>query len=130
MKKCLNLDDFRFRDETRPVSDQKLPRHRKGKRFLKGPIPWDWLSAAMSLPMQSLAVGILLWDRAWMAGGKRTFTFNPRNVSSPLSVFVIRRSLHNLESAGLISIKRRHGRLSVVTINDCPSIEDEMILGG
>jgi hypothetical protein len=33
---------------------RRPPRHRRGERFLKGPIPWPWISAAAALPGKAL----------------------------------------------------------------------------
>lgn len=39
----------------------KLPRHQAGEKFLKGPIPFDWLCAAAQLPGKSLQVAMAIW---------------------------------------------------------------------
>ena len=39
----------------------RIPRHNRGERFLKGPIPWRWLEVAARLPGRALAVALVLW---------------------------------------------------------------------
>jgi hypothetical protein len=47
----------------RPVQP-RIPRHRPGEKFLRGPIPWKWLIRAGRLPGKALQVGLLLWQAA------------------------------------------------------------------
>ena len=50
-------------------NEQKLlPRHGKGEKFLKGPIPENWLAQAARLPGKAFHVGIVLWFLAGMKG--------------------------------------------------------------
>src|SRR5437667_2550413 len=44
-----------------------LPRHQPGEHFLKGPIPWTWLTLAMRQPGKTLHVANAIWQRAGMA---------------------------------------------------------------
>ena len=44
-----------------PKKEKLLPRHRQGEKFLKGPIPWDWLTKAAQLPGHALHVALVLW---------------------------------------------------------------------
>ncbi len=84
--------------------------------FLKGPIPWPWLSAAARLPGRALhvAMGIRL-----LAGMKRT----SRIVLSVswlaelgLSRHAAYRALKALEGRGLVSVDRHLGRKPLVTV--------------
>jgi len=132
----LNLDDFwALEDETiedireRCRKSRSLPGHKRGERFFKGPIPWDWKFLAKSLPGDSTYfVGDILWDRGWILGSKRTFTFNQQKAATTYRVSVqsIRRGLRMLALAGLISIERFPGRLLVITIHPCPSAAKQM----
>jgi len=113
-----NPDYFRISDTVNgaiPV-DKRLPRHKRREKFLKGPIPWAWLSPAASLPGKALQVAVALW---FQAGIKGEPTVN-------LSCKVLRdmgvkrnagyRGLAELEGAGLVSAVRHQGRLPIVTI--------------
>ena len=80
----------------------------------------------MSLPGQACGLGTLLWKRGYVAGNKRTFTFNLSRVPAPLTRQSAQRAIRMLELAGLISVERRPGRCLIVTINPCPSIEEQV----
>jgi DNA-binding transcriptional ArsR family regulator len=86
--------------------------------FLKGPISWAWLSAAMALPGKALHVGILLW----LERGLHRSTTVSISLSSMSQVGVSRsaasRGLANLENAGLVTVERHSGRKPRVTIVD------------
>jgi hypothetical protein len=94
----------------------KKTRYKKGEKFLKGPIPWDWLSKASQNPGKSLNVALAVW---FLSGLNRSSTIS-------LSGSVLRglgvkrhagyRALKSLEHAGLISVYRHKGRNPVVTI--------------
>jgi hypothetical protein len=103
----------------RPVS--RLPRHRSGTKFLKGPIPLSWLTTAATQPGKAIQVGLALW---FLAGVKRNRTI-------PLSALVLSsfgvgryagyRGLKALERVRLVSVVRHPGRLPIVTILDGPA---------
>jgi hypothetical protein len=96
----------------------KPPRPAPGEKFLKGPIPWSWLSNGSSLKGHALHVGIALW---FLAGIKRSQSVALSNsVLQDLGVsrYSGYRALQSLESAGLISVDRHTGRNPVVTILD------------
>ena len=94
----------------------KQTHYKKGEKFLKGPIPWDWLSKASQNPGKSLNVALAIW---FLSGVNRSNTVS-------LSGSVLRelgvkrhsgyRALKSLEGAGLISVYRHAGRNPVVTI--------------
>jgi DNA-binding MarR family transcriptional regulator len=99
------------------AAQRKAPRHQPGEKFLKGPIPMNWLNRAAGLPGKALHVGIALWHLAGLT----------RHVSTvSLSATVLRdmgisrttgyRALAALEEAGLVRVERQPGRLSRVTI--------------
>lgn len=102
------------------------PRHRPGARFLKGPIPWDWLDRAGRLPGKALAVGLVLWHRAGMAGERTVRLNHSRAAGLGLGEHSSRRGLQELERAGLVSVHRELGRALEVTIRDpgadCPPV--------
>ena len=102
---------------TRP--NHKIPRHKVGQKFLKGPIPLDWLSLAATQPGKTLHVALALWfwvglrkscevalSMAWL---RKTFGMNR---------YAGYRGLAMLERAGLVSVVRHQGRKSLVTLLD------------
>ena len=84
--------------------------------FLKGPIPWPWLSAAARLPGRALhvAIGIRL-----LVGMKKTSRI-ALSVSWLSQLGVSRhaayRGLNALETSGLVSVDRHVGRKPLVTV--------------
>lgn len=92
-------------------------RHQRGK-FLKGPIPWDWLTKAVSIRGKALAVSLVLWREV---GCQKSNTVKLK--PSALKAFGVSRTtayvaLTRLEQAGLISVERHRGRAPRVTILD------------
>ena len=102
-----NRDDQRF--VLADADDQR-------RRFLKGPIPWEWLIQAAQLPGKALVVALCLWRLAG-ATGKRTI----RLANSEVAPFGVdraakSRALKALEQAELIAVEHRMGRWPVVTL--------------
>jgi len=87
-------------------------------RFLRGPVPWDWIEAAAKLPGRALAVGLCLWRAKGMS--KATAPHIRLGSNDLKSMAIDRRAksraLAALEAVGLVSIKRRPGRLPEVII--------------
>ena len=101
------------------------PRPGRGEQFLKGPIPWVWLTKAMALPGKALHVGIALWFRA---GIERTGTIRlslTRLRSTGLSRSSACRGLRALEKADLINVERHMGRAPIVTLIVPRSLTDD-----
>jgi hypothetical protein len=96
----------------------KLPRHKSGEKFLKEPIPLDWLCRASQLPGKSLHVAVAIW---YLAGLNKSSTIklSQRVISG---FFVTRhskyRALACLEKAKLISVKKAPGSLPEITIHE------------
>ncbi len=108
------------------VARTRIPRHRRGEMFLRGPIPLDWLAIASKLGGKSLHVGIALW---FFAGIKRRRSV-PLNLSQSerfgFDRFSGSRALTALEQAGLVRLERYPGRKPVVTILECAKLcQDE-----
>jgi hypothetical protein len=95
---------------------KKPPRHKAGEKFLRGPIPWNWLAQAARLPGKASQVAITVW---FLAGIKdrRTVALSG-SVLEDLGVdrFAKYRGLEALEKAGLVSVSRHPGRNPMVTI--------------
>ena len=95
-----------------------LPQHRKGERFLKGPIPMHWLSKAIPLSGKELAVAIVLWHFAGMLDTSIIKLTNAKVRRFGLDRYAKTRGLEGLEKAGLVRVERAKGRSPVVTILD------------
>jgi hypothetical protein len=96
----------------------KPPRPAPGEKFLKGPIPWSWLSKGASLKGQTLHVGLALWFLAGMKRSQSVALSNSVLQDLGVSRYSGYRALQVLEGAGLISVDRHTGRNPVVTILD------------
>jgi hypothetical protein len=87
-----------------------------GSRFLKGPVPWCWITAAAALPSRALLVGLCLWR---LVGAMKSDTVSFGN-SDLRSLGVDRatksRALRALERAGLIKLTHQPGRFPKVTV--------------
>ncbi|MDP4836405.1 MAG: hypothetical protein NWS01_04560 [Burkholderiales bacterium] len=86
------------------------------KKFLKGPIPLDWLTAAARLPGKAINVGIALW---WLAGMSKTGALKLTRQSQlalNISKDAERDGLRRLRQAGLIELTARPGQRHSVRI--------------
>jgi hypothetical protein len=88
----------------------------KSNRFVKGPIPWNWLIKAAQLPGQALVLGLCLWR---LKGATRKDTVTLSNTE--LRPFGIDRAaksrgLAALEKAGLIRVDHKPGCWSNITL--------------
>lgn len=93
------------------------PPRPKGK-FLRGPVPLDWLRRAAGLPGKALAVGLALW---FLCGCRKRKTVRlTRRTLDRLGVARKPgyRGLRALERAGLVAVARQPGRSPVVTIRE------------
>lgn len=100
---------------------KRLPRHKRGEKFLWGPVPWSWIEASMRLPVRASDVGVLLWHLAGLKKSRTVrFSHKPARAVG-LDRRAVRRGLDHLERAGLISVERKPGRAPLVTILDAPA---------
>ena len=97
---------------------QEPPRHKPGEKFIKGPIPWDWITEAAKLGGSPLKVAVGLW---FYAGMKSNRSIKFSNVILPeldLSRSAKYRGLKKLEDRGLVSLQQASGCSPVVTLLD------------
>ena len=97
---------------------KRPPRHKGRERFLKGPIPLNWLTVATQLPGKTLAVAIVIWFKAGLTNTKTFPVCHDLLCDFGVSRHAGYRGLKRLESAGLIGIKRGVGRCPIVTLKD------------
>jgi len=116
-----DLEAFRLHGSHHPQPQPKLPAKPKRKQtepFVKGPIPLGWLQRAAKLPGKApLLTALTLF---YLAGLKRTRR-GIRLSAKQLGKFGVGRrnsydALSALETAGLVSVKRKVGRLPIVDI--------------
>ncbi|NRP52386.1 hypothetical protein XMV242_000845 [Marinobacterium sp. xm-v-242] len=114
-----------LRPESAPTKEKvvdKASRKRITGRFLRGPIPLEWLMKASQLSGQALHVAIAIW---FLTGVKNTNSVQLSN--KLLSEFGVnryskRRALRQLISADLISVEQGRGKSPVVTVLECSDV--------
>lgn len=115
-------NDFRLPANTKAAESQpaKVHRHKLKKKFLRGPVPWDWLSAAAAAQPRGKALHVALVIR-FLDGFERTGVV----VLSPARLWELKvsrhagyRALAALQSAGLVAVERHQGRAPRVTIRE------------
>ena len=98
----------------------KVPRHKTGDKFLKGPIPLNWLCKAAQLPGRSLHVANAIW---FLVGLNKSPTVKLNQTI--LTKFGVTRhckyrALDWLSDARLIVVKKATGKSPVVTVLSVP----------
>ena len=115
-----SLDKFRLSSsgmlKMGDILSKRPPRPKPGKRFLKGPVPLDWIKQSAKLPGKAPLVGIIIWFKAGVTN-QRTVTL-PGKVLREFNIGrrTGYRALKALEEAHLISVTRHQGRCPRITI--------------
>ena len=114
----MDIDQFRAKPNTPRVQrkPRKLPRHKAGEWFIKGPIPGGWIGQAAALPGASLHVALAVWHLAEMGKDRSVKATRTAWVKFGISQHAANRGLCRLEGAGLVSVVRCRGCCPVVTI--------------
>ena len=105
-----------------PNPRPRPPRHRAGEKFLKGPIPWEWLTRAARLPGSTLLVALALWQEAGMRNNRAVHFCLSSLAEFGRSVQAARRGLRMLETAGLVAVRVKPGQCLDVTILDVTTV--------
>ncbi len=103
---------------TRP----RLPRHRRGEAFLRGPIPYAWVSTACRLPGSGLHVALGVRFLRGRYGRIERWSIGEVAVGLGLSKSTTRRGLHAAEEAGLVIATREPGCKPSLAID--PTVRD------
>jgi len=91
---------------------------RNTPKFIKGPIPFDWMARAHSLPGKAGPVGLGIWFLAGVKG-KRTIKLNSEiETLAGCKRKAVATALDQLEQAGLINVTRHKGARPTVEILD------------
>jgi hypothetical protein len=101
-----------------PRVPRRPPRHRLGEKFLKGPIPWEWLERTFPLRGKALHVALLLWREAGCSNRRTVRICLRGKLPACLTRQSARRALRALADAGLVTIENLPGRGLEVTINE------------
>jgi hypothetical protein len=113
------LDRFRLPSRPlRPAPSKGPPRPKPNGQFLKGPVPWSWLTEALALPGKAGTVGLVLWFRAGLKR-QRCVKFSYVELDQiGVPRVTAWRGLRALEAARLVSVEHKQGRTPEVTILD------------
>ena len=117
----VNFDLSRFRVEGDAPQSPITPKvtKREGRlrgHFLKGPIPWSWITCAMRLPGKALHVAVVLWQEAGFRKSRHVKFRMSKIERVEFTRWTARRALVILEEARLIKIDRKPGQLLQVEI--------------
>ena len=111
----LNAHQISTRQNHVPAT-RRDPSARNNNRFLKGPIPLNWLIKAAPLNGKALEIGVVIWHLKGLKR-KNTVKLNGKLLREfKISRSTLYRGLDQMEKAGLISIQRQIGRSPMVTI--------------
>jgi hypothetical protein len=104
--------------ETRAEKLEEVEAPTVGKldRFLKGPVPWNWLVRASKLPGTALILGLCLWRLKGATRSNSVWLGNSELQPFGIDRAAKSRGLAALEKAGLIAINRNAARRPIVTI--------------
>jgi hypothetical protein len=76
-------------------------------RYLRGPLPLDWLETALVLPGQAINVGLAIWFTAGVRKSQRDLSVSNELVAQfGVTRWSKYRALAQLKRAGLIAIKQ------------------------
>ncbi|MCA9265818.1 MAG: hypothetical protein KDA60_18275 [Planctomycetales bacterium] len=93
--------------------------------FLKGPIPGAWLRAAAALPGHALHVGLAIWYQKGLTKKNEVKITSRTREKFSLLPDAYRRGLKELESAGLVTVRRSRGQCAEITTLDSRSSGQE-----
>jgi len=105
-------------DPDNVAPSQRLVRY---SRYLKGPIPWAWLSVAAKCPGRALHVALVVWHLHGLERSMVVKMSGARLRELGVDRHAASRGLRALEARGLVSVLRHKGRSAVVTINEVAS---------
>jgi hypothetical protein len=91
------------------------------ERFIRGPIPYEWMQRANSLPGKTGYVGLALW---FLVGVKKSYTIKVTRECMDLAGLCrqsFRTGLTHLATAGLITLECKSGCRPLVTIQTASS---------
>ncbi len=86
-------------------------------RYLKGPVSWQWLSKAASLPGKALHLALALCVMSGIRRSKEVTVPTKLLQEMGIERHSAYRALEQLEEAGLVSLDRQRGRKPRVMIH-------------
>jgi hypothetical protein len=114
-----DLERLRLRESPNPPAPRSMrpPRPRAGEKFVKGPIPYDWLQRAARLPGHALHVGLQIWFLVGVTQARQVnLSLSSLRGSLGVSRGAAVRGLQALENAHLVQVDRARGRKPKITV--------------
>lgn len=102
---------------------RRLPRHRPGDPFIKGPIAHAWIASACRLPGAGLRVAMAFRFLCCRFGAENRSGLNSVASGLRISKDSVRRGLNAAELAQLLSVAREPGCKLAVSVLDLPESE-------
>jgi hypothetical protein len=97
---------------------KRLPRHRKGEGFIKGPIPHVWLVTACQLPGSGFHVAMVYRFLCGRFRGRARWGLKKIAKGLNITARTVQRGLHAAELAGLLTVKQKPGCKLIVSIRE------------
>lgn len=117
----IDINQFKWNGkESFPVPVKRVgpPKHNKGEKFLKGPIPMNWIEKASQQSGHALHVGMALWHLSGLNKSAKVKLSGSVLRRMGVDRYAGYRGLQKLEEAGLVEVDRHKGRNPIVTILD------------
>jgi DNA-binding MarR family transcriptional regulator len=118
MVESFNMDDFRCSEISIQATPQKPKKRKKANgRFIRGPIPWNWITKLSGLSSSSNLVAWAIWHVAGLVSRETDLQIHKELLNDlNISRWTFARALSSLEKAGLVQVKRRKGARPLITI--------------
>ncbi len=121
-------DKFRLHRSGKPFSKQSPPssppKPSSGEKFLKGPIPLNWLIKASSLPGKSMNMAVVLWYISGLTKKSKVSVSNKLASQFSIDRHAKYRALGWLTEAKLISVVTKVGKSPRITLLDAGGSDD------
>jgi hypothetical protein len=99
---------------------KRLPHHKPDDPFIKGPIPYAWISTACRLPGAGLHVAMAFRFLCCRFRQQNRWGLTPTARGLQVSADSVQRALHTAELAGLLTVVREPGCKLEVTVRKIP----------
>ena len=109
----------RSQTRSKKINRLSLPQPGNGK-FVKGPIPLNWLRAANTCGRKSISVAVLLWYASALQKSNPVKLSRDVLAELSLSPKTAKRVLDRMRSIGIVDVQFHRGRSPVVTILELP----------
>ena len=110
------MDPLKLQMKPGQTFSRKLTRRATKGRFLRGPIPRDWLCGVARLPGKALHVGLVLWHVAGLKKSREVKLERRHLNSFGLGRKAVYAGLKAMEEQGLVGLSKKTGGRPTITI--------------